>query len=93
MASEEQMATTASAFKLVRCPSCGTLRTISKRHARRKTKGCRMCSKQQDMRGFWLEMFSDDEICLMVESIVGAPLYSLDRTLVASARSSMITTS
>lgn len=82
------MAQTASPFRLIRCPSCGTLRTVSARHARRKPQGCRSCRNTDffDGQAFWLSHFSDDEICLMAESIYDLPLHSIDRTLVASAR-------
>lgn len=86
------MARTASAFTLIRCPACGTPRTVSTRQARRKPKSCSSCNGGgADLRGFWLDNFSDSEICLMAESMFQLPIGTVDQALVASARSSIVT--
>lgn len=86
------MGTTASAFTLIRCPACGTPRTVSVRHARRKPKSCRNCnSPVSDLRSFWLSRFTDTEICTMAEAVFELPFGTVDRSLVASARSSTVT--
>lgn len=87
------MASTASAFALIVCPSCGRRRTVSTRHARRHPGTCRFCNKEDtESRSFWLERFSDGEICNMAEAVFGAPMGSVPESLVASARSGTVTT-
>ena len=86
------MGRTSSPFTLIRCPACGTPRTISTRQARRKPKSCSSCREPaEDHRGFWLDQFDDNDICLMAESIFELPLGTVDRALVASARSGIVT--
>lgn len=86
------MGRTSSPFTLIRCPACGTPRTVSARQARRKPKSCSSCREEpDDLRGFWLENFDDNDICLMAESVAGLPLGTVDRALVASARSGIVT--
>lgn len=85
------MGRTASAFQLVRCPSCNSLRSVSSRHARRKPESCRSCKRVREepkgaYQAFWLKRFSDDEICLMAEAIFNRPRGSADPAVVASAR-------
>jgi hypothetical protein len=54
----------------VTCPSCGGVRRVSRRHARRNPQNpCPLCRRPQRRqpptdsdRRFWLRAFSDDEI-------------------------------
>jgi hypothetical protein len=85
------MGRTASAFQLIRCPACGSLHSVSARHARRQPGRCRQCKKSKtektDYSTFWLGRFSDEEICYMAEAVFERPEGSASRALVASARS------
>jgi hypothetical protein len=60
---------------LVRCPSCEGLRGIAKRNASTKAL-CGECRKgnvvpRWTFCGFWVELFSDEEINEMAEAIWG----------------------
>lgn len=86
------MARTASAFQLVRCPACNSLHVVSARHARRSPGRCRNCKQtraesKDQYTSFWLQRFSDEDICLMAEAVFERPPGSASQTLVASARS------
>lgn len=85
------MGRTASAFQLVRCPSCNSLRSVTARHARRSPTRCRHCKKTRTEKmgkyeGFWLKRFSDEEICTMAEAVFDRAPGSASQALVASAR-------
>lgn len=84
------MGRTASAFQLIRCPACNSLRSVTSRHARRNPGRCRGCTKEDDSRGkytsFWLKRFTDEEICFMAEAVFDCPEGSASQALVASAR-------
>jgi hypothetical protein len=82
---------TTTKLKLIRCPNCGSLRNVTARHARRNPKTCRACARSEDYRVFWLEIFTDEEICVMVESLCDMPIGMLDRRSVAMVRSSILT--
>lgn len=56
----------------ITCPSCGQIRIVSARHARRAPKTCNLCRfprtsgpDEEDIR-FWLERLSDEEIVEIV---------------------------
>ena len=61
----------------VRCPSCGEMRVVTVRSARR-SKHCKPCSygwrgprAESDYRGFWLARLTDDEIAQAPAVIAG----------------------
>ena len=84
------MATATQKLKLIKCGECGTSRTVTARHARRKPKTCRNCKADlEDYRVFWLENFSDLEICLLTESIFRLPLGTVRTSTVRSMRMSV----
>lgn len=86
------MGKTASAFKLVTCPNCGHIRSVTDRHARRNPQKCRFCKggvkdgHMSTYERFWLRHFCDEEIALMSDACADRPLGTTDPALVASAR-------
>jgi len=92
LAQEANVATKVEGFVLISCSTCGTPRYVTKRHARRKSKSCRHCNTEyEDYRAFWLEQFSDTEICTLVESMMSLPFGTIDVQYVAEVRSRVTT--
>jgi hypothetical protein len=74
----------------IECPSCGRERDVSARTARRGAGRCRLCldgdgvvpEPDDEDRTWWLERFSDDELCELAWMFGRRP----DRTRIRSER-------
>lgn len=63
-------------LSVIRCPSCGGLRSCLKGHENRQSQTCKDCRAgrvvtREEFWSFWLERFSEEEIDLMNEAIWG----------------------